>query len=92
MSHHIVPFSVNIKTFSALVILTILTVYTAKYVDLGNFNLVLAMFIASAKALTVFLWFMHLKYDSNQNRAIIASTLGFLALFVGFAAADLFTR
>jgi caa(3)-type oxidase subunit IV len=50
------------------------------------------MFIASLKAGTVFLWFMHLKYDGNDNRSIIASTLGFLALFIGFSALDLFTR
>ena len=89
---HVVPLKVNIKTFSVLIVLTILTVYTAKYVDLGKFNLTLAMFIASCKALTVFLWFMHLKYDDNQNRAIIFSTIGFLALFIGLSAVDLFTR
>lgn len=92
MSHHIVPFKVNLKTFIALIILTIVTVYTAKYVDIGVFNLPLAMLIASAKATVVLLWFMHLKYDGNANRAIILSTLAFLLLFIGFAASDIFTR
>jgi len=92
MSHHIVPLNVNLKTFASLVALTIITVYTAKYIDLGQYNLILAMFLASCKALIVFLWFMHLKYDGNQNRSIIFSTLAFLALFIGFTAADIFTR
>tara|TARA_B100001971_G_scaffold111191_1_gene102167 strand:- start:114143 stop:114418 length:276 start_codon:yes stop_codon:yes gene_type:complete len=89
---HIVPVKTNAMTLGTLIVLTVITVYTAKYVDLGQFNLTLAMFIATCKALTVFLWFMHLKYDGNQNRAIIFSTLGFLALFIGFSALDLFTR
>ena len=89
---HIVPIKTNAITFGVLVFLTVVTVYTAKYVDLGAFNLTLAMFIATCKALTVFLWFMHLKYDGVENRAIIFSTIGFLALFVGLSAADLFTR
>lgn len=90
--HHIVPFSVNLKTFIALVILTALTVYTAKFVDIGHFNIVLAMGIASLKAFIVLAWFMHLKYDGKMNRAIFLSCFAFLALLVGFSALDLFTR
>lgn len=90
--HHIVPFSVNIKTLSALIVLTVLTVYTALYVDLGWFNLPLAMLIASTKALVVALWFMHLKYDGAVNRAIIVTAVLFVALLFAFSAIDIFTR
>jgi cytochrome c oxidase subunit 4 len=90
--HHIVPFSVNLKTFLSLVVLTVLTVYTAKFVDLGHFNIVLAMGIAGLKAFIVLSWFMHLKYDGNMNRAIFLSAFVFLALLVGLSALDLFTR
>ena len=89
---HIVPAKTNIVTLSVLIVLTILTVYTAKFVDLGNLNLALAMLIASVKAITVFLWFMHLKYDGMMNRVIIFSTFAFLALMYGLSASDLFTR
>lgn len=90
--HHIVPFKINLITFLTLVFLTVLTALTAHYVDLGWFNLPLAMIIASAKAIVVALWFMHLKYDTKVNRAIVLSTLAFLGLFVGFSAIDIFTR
>lgn len=92
MSGHIVPLKTNLKTFGALVALTILTVYTAHFVDLGWFNLPLAMMIATAKAVVVALWFMHLKYDSMANRAIIVVALLFVALLYGLSAIDVFTR
>lgn len=92
MSHHIVPLKTNAITFTTLVILTIITVYTAKFVDLGELNIVLAMLIASAKASVVLLWFMHLKYDGLMNRVIALSAIFFLALLYGLSAIDVFTR
>lgn len=92
MSGHIVPLKTNLKTFGALVVLTIVTVYTAHFVDLGWFNLPLAMIIASAKAIVVALWFMHLKYDTAVNRAIVVFALSFVALLFVFSAIDIFTR
>lgn len=89
---HIVPTKTNVVTLSTLLVLTILTVYTAKFVDLGSFNLALAMLIASIKAVTVFLWFMHLKYDGLMNRVIIFSTFIFLLLMYGFSAGDIASR
>lgn len=91
--NHIMPFATNLKVFIGLLGLTALTVYTAKYVDLGgNWNLVLAMFIASVKGSLVLLWFMHLKGDAKSNQVIIGSTVLFLALLFGIVASDLFYR
>ena len=92
MSHHIVPIKTNITTLLLLVVLTTLTVLTAKFVDLGDYNLVLAMFIASIKAFVVLGWFMHLKYDGMINRVIAVCGLFFLALFVGFSYIVIFFR
>jgi cytochrome c oxidase subunit 4 len=92
MGHHVVPLQTNIKTLLTLIVLTGITVYTAKYVDLGEYNLLLAMFIASVKATVVLGWFMHLKYDGKMNRAIALCGIAFLALFLGFSYLDLNTR
>lgn len=92
MSGHVVPFKTNMITFSTLVGLTVLTVYTAHFVDLGWFNLPLAMIIATSKAAVVALWFMHLKYDSKVNRSIVLGSLVFIGLLVFFCAIDIFTR
>ncbi|MCO4753509.1 MAG: cytochrome C oxidase subunit IV family protein [Bacteriovoracaceae bacterium] len=90
--HHVVPFKTNLITFLTLVVLTVVTVYTAKYVDLGEFNLALAMAIAGVKATVVGLWFMHLKYDTWMNRAIMLSAIVFVALLFVISAVDMFTR
>lgn len=92
MSHHIVPLATNLKTFATLVALTIITVLTAKFVDLGEYNLVLAMFIASVKAWVVFSWFMHLKYDGLINRVAALCGVAFLALFIAISYTDLYFR
>ena len=89
---HIVPLKTNLITLSSLVVLTAFTVYTAKYVDLGSFNLALALLIASVKVGIVLLWFMHLKYDGWMNRVIVLCAAGFLSLLIGFTAVDIFSR
>ncbi|MAX66331.1 MAG: cytochrome C oxidase subunit IV family protein [Bacteriovoracaceae bacterium] len=92
MAHHIVPLKTNLITLLSLVGLTIITVLTAKFVDLGDYNLLLAMFIACIKASIVLGWFMHLKYDGMMNRTIALCGVAFLLLFVGFSYIDLFFR
>jgi cytochrome c oxidase subunit 4 len=91
-THHIMSFKTNLNVFLTLVGLTIFTVLTAKYVDLGAFNIVLAMVIATCKATVVGWWFMHLKYDSKINRWIFLGAIGFVFLLWIFSAADLFFR
>lgn len=60
---HIVPFKVYLNVFIALIVLTVITVLTSQYVDIGSWNIVLAMVIASVKATIVALYFMHLKFE-----------------------------
>ncbi|MCT4641097.1 MAG: cytochrome C oxidase subunit IV family protein [Bacteriovoracaceae bacterium] len=90
--HHVVPFKTNLMTFIALVALTIITVLTAKFVNLGDWNLALAMVIATIKVICVLLWFMHLKYDGMVNRVIFISSFFFLALFFTMSFFDLYYR
>ncbi|MCB0338068.1 MAG: cytochrome C oxidase subunit IV family protein [Bdellovibrionales bacterium] len=60
---HIVPFKIYVRVLSLLIILTAITVGAA-YFDFGNWNLVVAMIIASVKATLVAMFFMHLKFES----------------------------
>jgi len=93
MSHnHIMPLKTNLIVFVSLVFFTILTVYTAKFVDLGSFNIILAMIIATIKVTLVLTWFMHLKGDKPLNKAIILSSFFFVALLAGICYSDLFFR
>ena len=90
---HIVPLKTNALTLGALIVLTIITVVTGKYLHLGRSgNLILAMAIACTKAGIVFSWFMHLKYEGLMNRAIALCGVAFLLLMFGISAIDQFSR
>jgi caa(3)-type oxidase subunit IV len=89
--HHLVPFSVYIKTIVALLILTVLTV-GASYIDFGKANIVVSLGIATFKASLVLLFFMGLRYDSWLNATVIVSSFAALVLFIGMTAADLWTK
>ena len=89
--HHVVPLKTYIIIFSALVFLTLVTVWTAG-MDFGKLNMVVAMFIATLKASLVLLYFMHLKYDGWINRVIFATGFFFLLVFLGLSLMDILTR
>ncbi len=71
---HILPRSVYFTVLFALIVLTLITVALAKYqpiVDLinsvNNLNIVIALLIASTKAVIVAMFFMHLKYEAPMT-------------------------
>lgn len=84
---HVLPLSTYFKCWGALMVLTAITV-GASYVDFGAANLIIAVVIATIKASTVALIFMHLLYDEKFNAIIIASSIIFLGIFVGFTMSD----
>jgi len=84
---HPVPVWILLGTFAALMVLTFLTV-AATWIDLGRLNIWLALFIALIKAVLVALYFMHLRWDSPFNAAILFASLFFVVLFIGIAILD----
>lgn len=90
--HHIVPFKLLWTVFGALVALTIITVLTAKYVDLGPFNFPLAMVIALTKATLVISFFMALKWDNRVNLLILTLGCIFVVVFLTFTLFDTMYR
>jgi cytochrome c oxidase subunit 4 len=91
MSAHIVPVKNYLAVFAALMFLTVATYMVAK-VDLGSFNLVVAMGIAITKATLVVLIFMHVKYSSTLTKAIVASGFFFFLVMIFFTMNDVLTR
>lgn len=85
--HHVVGWKLLTVVFLALMVLTILTV-AAINVDLGPMNIVVALGIALVKALLVVLIFMHIWWDRAFHGLLIASSLGFVTLFIGFTMID----
>jgi len=90
-AEHIVPVRIYWIVFISLLVLTGVT-YSVAFVDLGSFNLVVALAIAIFKASLVILFFMHVKYSTKLTKAIVASGFVFLLVMVFFTMADLLTR
>ena len=84
---HPMPLPVLFAVFVALVILTIITVAQASF-DLGSFDVLVVMLIATVKATLVALFFMHLAYDKPLNLVIFLSSFVFVGLFVIFTLSD----
>ena len=76
-------------------ILLVLTVTTAAvaFVNLGPFNPVVALLIATIKATLVVLFFMHVKGASEKlTGAVVVSGFFFLAILISLSLADYMTR
>jgi cytochrome c oxidase subunit IV len=84
---HISPISLYVTIFLALMVLTAATVGAA-YVDLGQFNFLVAMIIAVFKASLVVWYFMHVKYQSSLTKLVVATGLFFLAILLSMTLID----
>ena len=71
----------GITVFVALLLLTAVTVIVS-YVDLGLWNAVAALLIASVKASLVALFFMHLKSEDRLVWGFALVPIAFLALII----------
>ena len=85
--HHIISLRTYLLVFVSLIIFTFITIVST-YIDLGSFNIVLALLIASFKSSLVLLFFMHLYYDNKINLAFIIGSFLFLAIFIGLTMID----
>lgn len=86
---HAVPLPVLAAVFATLLVMTALTV-AITWFNLGEWNLVIALGIATFKAALVALFFMHLRYDNPFNAVIFITALLFLGFFIGLTLLDTF--
>jgi cytochrome c oxidase subunit 4 len=92
MSQHILPIRLYVTIWAALLSLTVMTAAVA-FVDLGPFNTVVALVIASFKALLVVLFFMHVKYTSEKmTKVVFVAAIFWLLILLGLSLADYTTR
>jgi cytochrome c oxidase subunit 4 len=88
---HITPIKIYLAVAASLMILTIVTV-AVSFVDLGPYNVTVALAIASIKALLVAFFFMHLFYDNKIYLVIFSMALLFLTIFLTLTMFDTTTR
>jgi cytochrome c oxidase subunit IV len=84
---HVMPPSVLLGVTGTLMFLTAVTVASSR-IDLGEWNVVLALAIASTKAALVALFFMHLKYENKFLLVVLGAAALFAVLFVSFVVFD----
>lgn len=85
---HEVSVQLLAAVLGALVVLTVITVAVTR-IDLGGqWNLVVALVIATVKATLVVAFFMHLLWDKKFNLLVLMSGLAFVLLFLGGTLTD----
>jgi len=92
MSEHIISSKLYYVIWITLLVLTVVTALVAR-VDLGPFNTIVALVIATFKALLVVLFFMHVKYTSEKlTKTVIVAAIFWLLLLLALSMADYTTR
>ena len=84
---HLVSIPILVWTTLALLVLTVLTV-AVRYVDVGEFNIVIAIGIAVVKATLVALFFMHLWWDRPFNQIVFVACIAFVILLIALTVVD----
>jgi cytochrome c oxidase subunit 4 len=88
---HVIASSLYVGIWAILMVLTGLTVF-ASYIEMGDFNIVVALVIATIKATLVVLFFMHLYYSSKLTKVTVIAAIFFLFLLLALSLTDYLTR
>ncbi len=92
MSERIMSSKFYYTIWIALLCLTVITA-AVSFVDLGPFNTIVALVIATFKALLVVLFFMHVKDTSEKlTKTVIVAAMFWLLLLLALSMADYTTR
>lgn len=88
---HVAPKSQLFAVFAALMVLTVATVLVSR-VNLGFFNLPVAMAVAVTKALLVILIFMEVKYSPKLVQVTAAAGFLFFGILIFYTMTDYLSR
>jgi cytochrome c oxidase subunit IV len=86
-AHHVVPVGIYLAVFTALLVLTLVTVWVAEH-DFGRLNTPIALGIAVAKATLVVLFFMHVKYSPKLTWLVAGAAFVWLLMLLGGTLGD----
>ncbi|MGP8269042.1 MAG: cytochrome C oxidase subunit IV family protein [Terracidiphilus sp.] len=89
--HHIVGPGVYVAILCALLTGTGLTVW-ASLLELGLWNPVIALAIATAKATLVVLFFMHVKYSTKLTKLTVGAAVFMFLTLISMTLADYISR
>ncbi len=89
-----VPVRTYFIIFAALMVLMLLTVAAAflPHHAMGNWSIIIALFIATLKAVLVVLYFMHVKYASPLVKIFVIAGFVWFFIALGLTFSDYLTR
>jgi cytochrome c oxidase subunit 4 len=88
---HVVPLPIYFAVFATLLVFTGVTAAVA-FVDLGRFNIAVALTIAVIKASLVLLYFMHLRYSSRLTVLFVGIAFFWLGTLIVLTMSDVLSR
>lgn len=91
MTHHVVPVRVYISVFLALMVLTATTV-AVSFMELGEWNFVVAIVIAICKASLVIWFFMHVNQASAMTRLFVGAGFFWMLILIAITLSDYLSR
>jgi cytochrome c oxidase subunit 4 len=90
-AHHIVGPGVYVVILFALLLGTALTVW-ASFIDLGFWNPIIALAIATTKATLVVLFFMHVRYSTKLTMLTVGAGIFMFLTLISMTMADYISR
>ena len=91
MAEHISARKIYYTIWGLLLFFTALTVFVA-FFNLGPFNPIAALAIATTKAILVTLFFMHVKYSTRLTHVVVIAGLFWLGILIVLTLGDYLTR
>jgi cytochrome c oxidase subunit 4 len=88
---HIIPAKIYFGIWAALMVGTLITVL-ASFAELGPFNIVVALLIASIKGTLVVLFFMHLRYSPKLTMVVVVASVFWLGIMFALTMTDYLSR
>jgi cytochrome c oxidase subunit IV len=91
MEHPIISRKTYLLIYAALLALLGATLAVA-YIPLAGLNTLLAVVVASIKAVLVILYFMHVRHSSTLTRLFVIAGFVWLFILIGLTFSDYLTR
>ena len=88
---HVIPARMYVVIWAILMVLTATTVFAAT-LELGVFNIVLALLIATLKGSLVVLFFMHLRYSDKLTMVTVVASIFWLFILFSLTMTDYISR
>jgi cytochrome c oxidase subunit 4 len=92
MSQHILPVRTYLIVFGTLLLLLLVTVAAAVWVDVGRWNLAIALTIAATKAVLIMLYFMHVRFSDRLTWVFSGAAFFWLGILLVLCLSDYTTR